>query len=194
ENSEWLVGGFGVTGTPSAGQIGAEADLVICIGTRLTDFVTGSNSAFQCPEVKVIGINVCSHDAYKIGALPIVADAREVLVRLMEACQGLHSDSAWGDSIRKRCNEWHRRLREDVLISSHGGTMSQGQLIRIINDEAQPGDTIVAAAGTPPADLHKIWDATGGNTCHLEFGFSCMGYEIPAAIGIRLAQREGEIY
>jgi 3D-(3,5/4)-trihydroxycyclohexane-1,2-dione acylhydrolase (decyclizing) len=72
--------------------------------------------------------------------------------------------------------------------------MSQGQLIRVLNEEAQPGDTIVAAAGAPPGDLHKMWDATGGRNCHLEFGFSCMGYEIPAGIGVRLAQPQGEVF
>jgi 3D-(3,5/4)-trihydroxycyclohexane-1,2-dione acylhydrolase (decyclizing) len=194
EPSEWLVGGFGVTGAPSAGRIASEADLIICVGTRLTDFTTGSHSAFQNPDVRVISINVSSHDAFKIGALPIVADAREALRDLIEACQGVHSDPSWTASVREARADWDRRLREDVLVDFPGEAMSQGQLIRIINEEAQSGDTIVAAAGTPPGDLHKIWDATGGRTCHLEFGFSCMGYEIPAGIGVRLAQPEGEVF
>jgi 3D-(3,5/4)-trihydroxycyclohexane-1,2-dione acylhydrolase (decyclizing) len=192
--SEWLIGGFGVTGTPSAGRIASEADLIICVGTRLTDFTTGSHSAFQNPDVRVVSINVCPHDAFKIGSLPIVADAREALRDLLEACQGVHSNPLWAASVRQARAEWDRRLREEVLIDFPGEAMSQGQLIRIVNDEAQSGDTIVAAAGTPPGDLHKIWDATGGRACHLEFGFSCMGYEIPAGIGVRLAQPQGEVF
>jgi 3D-(3,5/4)-trihydroxycyclohexane-1,2-dione acylhydrolase (decyclizing) len=192
--SGWLLGGFGVTGTQPAGHIAAQADLVICVGTRLTDFSTGSHSAFQCPDVRMISINVCAHDAFKMGALPIVADAREALRELSLACAGVHSDSSWRTSVRQVRVEWERRLRDEVLVDFPGESMSQGQLIRILNEEAQAGDTIVAAAGTPPGDLHKIWDATGGRNCHLEFGFSCMGYEIPAGIGVRLAQPEGEVF
>lgn len=191
--SDWLIGGFGVTGTPSAGRLASQADLVICVGTRLTDFTTGSHSAFQNPDVRMLSINVCSHDAFKIGSLPIVADAREALRELIEACQGAHSDPSWTVSMRQARAEWDKRLREEVLVDVPGEAMSQGQLIRIINDEAQQGDTIVAAAGTPPGDLHKMWEATRGRTCHLEFGFSCMGYEIPAGIGVRLAQPQGEV-
>jgi 3D-(3,5/4)-trihydroxycyclohexane-1,2-dione acylhydrolase (decyclizing) len=192
--SEWLLGGFGVTGAQPAGHIAAQADLVICVGTRLTDFGTGSHSAFQCPDVRIISINVCAHDAFKMGALPIVADAREALRELSLACQSVHSASSWEASVRQIRGEWERRLRDEVLVDFPGEAISQGQLIRILNDEAQAGDTIVAAAGTPPGDLHKIWDATGGRNCHLEFGFSCMGYEIPAGIGVRLAQPEGEVF
>lgn len=192
--SELLLGGFGLTGTPCAGRIASQADLVICVGTRLTDFTTGSHSAFQSPDVRLISINVCSHDAFKMGALPIVADAREALRDLMEACQGLSPDPSWTAAVHQARADWDQRLRDDVLIDRPGEALSQGQLIRILNEEAQTGDTIVAAAGTPPADLHKMWDASGGRNCHLEFGFSCMGYEIPAGIGVRLAQPEGEVF
>ena len=192
--SDWLLGGFGVTGAQPAGLVAAEADLVICVGTRLTDFTTGSHSAFQAPDVRMISINVCAHDAFKMGALPIVADAREALRELIRACDGVRTVAAWAESVQVFKGEWERRLRNEVLVDFPGEAMSQGQLIRIINDEARAGDTIVAAAGTPPGDLHKIWDATGGRTCHLEFGFSCMGYEIPAGIGVRLAQPSGEVF
>jgi len=192
--SEWLIGGFGVTGTPSAGQIAAEADLILCIGTRLTDFTTGSHAAFQSPDLHVVSMNVSSHDAFKMGALPIVADARESLRALTQACQGVRTHSSWRASVQRARQEWDRRLKEEALIDFPGEAMSQGKLIEIINEEAKSGDTIVAAAGTPPGDLHKMWDATGGRNCHLEFGFSCMGYEIPAGIGVRLAQPEGEVF
>jgi 3D-(3,5/4)-trihydroxycyclohexane-1,2-dione acylhydrolase (decyclizing) len=192
--SKWLLGGFGITGTPSAGRIAEQADLILCIGTRLTDFTTGSHAAFQCPDLRVISINVSAHDAYKIGALPIVADAREGLRELTEACRGVHTDASWMEEVREARQEWDQRLREEVLVDHAGEILSQGQLIRILNEEARSGDTVIAAAGGPPGDLHKLWDATGGKTCHLEFGFSCMGYEIPAGLGVRLAQPEGEVF
>jgi 3D-(3,5/4)-trihydroxycyclohexane-1,2-dione acylhydrolase (decyclizing) len=192
--TKWLLGGLGVTGTPSAGKIASQADLVICVGTRLTDFTTGSRSMFQSPDVRFISINVSPHDAFKMGALPIVADAREALRSLIQACQGVHSETAWADAVGEARAEWDRRLQKEVIAGVPNEVMSQGQLIRVINEEAQAGDTIVAAAGAPPGDLHKMWDATGGRNCHLEFGFSCMGYEIPAGIGVRLAQPQGEVF
>jgi 3D-(3,5/4)-trihydroxycyclohexane-1,2-dione acylhydrolase (decyclizing) len=192
--SEWLLGGFGITGTPSAGRIAERADLILCIGTRLTDFTTGSRGAFQCPDLRVVSINVSARDAYKIGALPIVADAREGLRELTEACRGVRTDASWAEEVVEARQEWDDRLREEVLVDHPGEILSQGQLIRILNEEAHSGDTVIAAAGGPPGDLHKLWDATGGKTCHLEFGFSCMGYEIPASLGVRLAQPEGEVF
>lgn len=192
--SDWLLGGFGVTGAPSGARIAAQADLILCVGTRLTDFTTGSHAAFQSPNLRVISINVSAHDAYKIGALPIVADAREALRELLVACRGIHTEPSWAAEVRQAREDWDTRLREEVLVDHAGEALSQGQLVRIINEEAQSGDTIIAAAGGPPGDLHKLWDATGGRTCHLEFGFSCMGYEIPAGLGVRLAQPEGEVF
>ena len=193
-SSDWLLGGFGITGTPSAGRIAAQADLLICVGTRLTDFTTGSHAAFQCPGLKVISINVSAHDAYKIGALPIVADARECLRELAAACREVRTDASWAEEVREARQGWEKRLREEVLVDHAGEILSQGQLVRILNEEARSGDTVIAAAGGPPGDLHKLWDATGGRACHLEFGFSCMGYEIPAGLGVRLAQPEGEVF
>jgi 3D-(3,5/4)-trihydroxycyclohexane-1,2-dione acylhydrolase (decyclizing) len=191
--SECLLGGFGLTGTPCAGRIASQADLVICVGTRLTDFTTGSHSAFQDPDIRFISINVCSHDAFKLGALPIIADAREALRDLIEACQGSRPNPSWMAAVHQARDEWNQCVRSEILIDRPGEAMSQGQLIRILNEEAQSGDTIVAAAGTPPGDLHKLWDASGGRNCHLEFGFSCMGYEIPAGLGVRMAQPDGEV-
>jgi 3D-(3,5/4)-trihydroxycyclohexane-1,2-dione acylhydrolase (decyclizing) len=144
--------------------------------------------------VRFIAVNVSPHDAFKLRAVPIVADAREALLALTDATKGARSDPSWAESVGKIREEWERRLREEVLVDFPGEALSQGQLVRILNQEAKAGDTIVAAAGTPPGDLHKMWDATGGRRCHLEFGFSCMGYEIPAGIGVRLAQPEGEVF
>jgi 3D-(3,5/4)-trihydroxycyclohexane-1,2-dione acylhydrolase (decyclizing) len=194
--SELLVGAHGVTGNPSAGRIVAEADLVIAVGTRLTDFTTGSQSAFQHPNVKFININVCAHDAYKQGALPIVADARETLLELLGAAieAGVKPNATYSSEVAKAKAEWERQLREDVYRPTPGQAMSQGELIGVLNHQAQPGDTVVAASGSAPADMHKLWDVGGGAACHIEFGFSCMGYEIPAGLGVRMSQPQGEVY
>ncbi len=192
--SPLLLGGSGVNGTPAATQIVRDADLVIAIGTRLTDFTTGSQSAFQHPDVRFIAINVCAHDAYKEGALPIVADAHETLVALTKAAAGITTDTAYRTEIAATKEAWARQLRDEVYVQIPGEAMSQGQLIGMLNQTARAGDTVIAAAGGAPGDLLKLWDTRGGKHCHLEFGFSCMGYELPAGIGVRMAQPEGEVY
>jgi 3D-(3,5/4)-trihydroxycyclohexane-1,2-dione acylhydrolase (decyclizing) len=194
--SPLLVGGQGVTGTPVAGKISSQADLVISVGTRLGDFATGSRSIFNHPEVKFININVGTYDAYKQGALPIIADAREALRALTRGAEaaGIQPSSAYVQEVAELNTEWEGQLKEEIYQYTPDEAMSQGQLIRVINDEAQSGDTIIGAAGTPPGDLLKIWDATGGRACHMEFGYSCMGYEIPAGLGVRMSQPAGEVY
>ena len=194
-NAGLLLGGHGVTGTPAAARIAAQADLVLCVGTRLTDFTTASQSMFQHPEVKFININVCSRDAYKQGALPITADARAALSALIEA--GAAADPAgqgnYLQDVGRAKKDWEGQLEKEVYCQIPGEAMSQGQLIEVMNEEAQTGDSIIAAAGGPPGDLLKIWDASKGRTCLLEFGFSCMGWELPAGMGGRMAQPEGEV-
>ena len=194
--SDLQLGGQGVTGTPLSGTIVAQADLVISVGTRLTDFTTGSQSAFNNPDVRFISINVCGHDAYKQGALPVVSDAREALRALIEAAEsaGIKPDPGYLKRISEAKNEWEDTLEEEVFVQHSGEAMSQGQVIGVLNDESREGDLVIAAAGTPPGDLHKLWDVSGGAACHLEFGYSCMGYELPAAVGARMAQPEGEVY
>lgn len=195
EDSGLLVGGTGHLGTPAAGRTAEEADLVICVGTRLHDFVTGSNSAFQHPEVKFVSINVNSRDAFKLGALPITADAKLSLEALADACTaaGASPNPSWMKAAETRRDDWRRVVETEVFIDRHNEKLSQGQLIGILNEEMRAGDTLVAAAGTIPADLTKLFDATGGKNVHIEFGNSCMGYDIPAAIGVRLSGHEGEV-
>ncbi len=195
EDSWLTLGGVGLEGNPGAGRIARDADLVLCVGTRMTDFTTGSHTVFQHPDVRFVGVNVWGRDAYKEGALPIVADAREALSALTAAVaeEGIATAQDYRDEISRVRDEWleeRARLTDPV----EGEAMSQAQLILALNDSVQPGDTVIAAAGTPPGDLLKIWDATGGRNCHLEFGYSCMGYELPAGIGVRMAQDGGEVY
>jgi 3D-(3,5/4)-trihydroxycyclohexane-1,2-dione acylhydrolase (decyclizing) len=194
--SPLLVGAHTITGPTSAAKIVSEADLVIAVGTRLTDVVTGAQSGFRNPDVKFVGINVTSHDAFKQGALPIIADAREALRSLIDASVsvGIGPNLEHLENVASAKNEWEKQLRSEVYNDIPGEPMGQGQLIQTLNDSAQTGDTIVAAAGTPPGNLVNLWDATDGRKCHLEFGNSCMGYEIPGSIGVRMAQPNGEVY
>jgi 3D-(3,5/4)-trihydroxycyclohexane-1,2-dione acylhydrolase (decyclizing) len=194
--SPLALGGQGVEGTGATTAIASQADVVICIGTRLTDFTTGSQSAFSQPRVRFISINVCNHDAYKQGALPITADAREALRALHQAAMaaGIRPRSAYLQEIAAVKKSWQETIDREVSRHHEGEALSQGELIQVLNQAAQPGDTIVAAAGSPPGDLLKLWDATGGRACHLEFGYSCMGYELPASLGVRIAQPEGEVF
>ena len=194
--SELLLGGFAVCGTPAAGSIASRADLILCIGTRLTDFATGSQSVFQHPDVRFVGINVCGHDAFKQGALPILADAREALVALTLAARdaGIRPNPAYTQEVVAACSQWQDQVKRDIYQHVPGEAMSQGELIGVLNNAAQAGDTIVAAAGAPPGDLLRLWDASKGRNIHLEFGNSCMGYEIPAGLGVRMTQPRGEVY
>ena len=194
-DSPMLVGGTGHLGTRAAARLAETADLVICVGTRLGDFVTGSNSAFQHPEVRFVSINVGAHDAFKIGALPIVADAREALRMLAReaAAAGVGPNPRYQEEVESRKRAWRELLTTEVFRDRSNERMSQGQLIGLVNGSMQHGDTLVAAAGTIPADLTKLFDASGGRNLHLEFGNSCMGYDIPAAIGVRMAQDQGEV-
>jgi 3D-(3,5/4)-trihydroxycyclohexane-1,2-dione acylhydrolase (decyclizing) len=194
--SSLYLGGFAVTGTPCAGRIAGQADLIICVGTRLTDFATGSQSAFNNPDVRFLNINVAGHDACKQGALPVVADAREALRALVQAARsaGVKPNAGYVQEVTTQREKWDRQLKEEVFQPVAGEAMSQGLLIGVLNEEAKSGDIVIAAAGSPPGDLMKIWDASNGRACQLEFGYSCMAYEIPAGIGARLAQPAGEIY
>jgi 3D-(3,5/4)-trihydroxycyclohexane-1,2-dione acylhydrolase (decyclizing) len=194
-DSDLVLRGYGLTGTPAAGKIASQADLVICVGTRLTDFSTGSNSAFNNPDVRFISINVNGHDAYKNGALPITADARLALQSLVEAGQAaaVKPRQSYVEEVRSVRQTWLKQVREEVYNETPGALMTQGQLVGLMNESAKQGDTIIAAAGSPPGDLLSLWDASNGRRCHLEFGYSCMGYELPAGLGVRMAQPEGEV-
>jgi 3D-(3,5/4)-trihydroxycyclohexane-1,2-dione acylhydrolase (decyclizing) len=192
----WGMGGIGVEGNPATNALAAEADLVLHVGTRLTDFTTASQSIFANPGVRFASVNVTDHDARKQGAVPIVADARRALEALLDAgrAAGVRRRPDWAARARAAKEAW-LPIRAAALTAPDPAPepLSQGQLIGLLQAAARPGDTIVAAAGGPPGDLLKVWDATGGRSCHLEFGFSCMGYELPATLGVRLAQPDGMV-
>jgi 3D-(3,5/4)-trihydroxycyclohexane-1,2-dione acylhydrolase (decyclizing) len=190
------MSGTGLNGTPTAAQLAGEADLVVCVGTRLHDFITGSSSAFHDPGVRFVSINVNGRDAYKLGALPITADAKLALQALSEAGRtaGVTPRDEWVAKAKRLSAEWETTKREQIYVDRPGEDITQAQVIGIVNEEMQEGDVLVCAAGTVPSDVTKLFDAAGGRQLHLEFGNSCMGYDIPASIGVRLAQPQGEVY
>jgi 3D-(3,5/4)-trihydroxycyclohexane-1,2-dione acylhydrolase (decyclizing) len=191
-----LLGGVGICGTQAAATIARDADLVICVGTRLTDFTTASRSLFQHPDVRFVSVNVTGHDASKLAALPIQADARVALSALREAARaaGIEPDEQYFEEIEEAQSGWRETVDGEARSRHPGEIMSQGEALLAINEQAQRGDTIIAAAGSPPGDVLALWDATGERSAHLEFGYSCMGYELPAGLGVRMANPDGEVY
>jgi 3D-(3,5/4)-trihydroxycyclohexane-1,2-dione acylhydrolase (decyclizing) len=193
--SELLLGGIGVEGNPASNAIARQADVVLCIGTRLSDFITASRSLFAYPDVRFIGLNVDRADALKLGGSPLVGDAKAGLLALERrlAAEAPAADrGAYVTEVREARDAWRHRL--SVELATERPLLTQGQVVAILNDEARDGDTVITAAGTPPGDLLKTWDATEGRHCQIEFGFSCMGHEIPGGLGVRLAQPDGEVF
>jgi 3D-(3,5/4)-trihydroxycyclohexane-1,2-dione acylhydrolase (decyclizing) len=193
-SGELALGGIGVTGTRAANALAREADLILCVGTRLIDLTTGSNSLFQDPAVRFVGLNVVARDAHKLGALPLVADAKLGLRALADALSGWRAPDDWRQRALAERERWERALAAD-LRPREGERLSQGQALRVLNEAAGPRDWLVVASGTPHVDVHKLWDPSRGERCLMEVGFSCMGGEIPAALGVRMARPEAdEIY
>jgi 3D-(3,5/4)-trihydroxycyclohexane-1,2-dione acylhydrolase (decyclizing) len=192
-HGELAMGGIGVNGTAAANEVAAAADLVLCAGTRLTDFTTGSRSLFAHPGVRFASLNVAAGDAAVLGGLPLVADARIGLEALAAELSGWHAPSEAAIAARTARERWDAALAGD-LEPRPGEGLTQGRVLRALNARAAAGDWVVAAAGSPPGDLLKLWEVPRGGAAHIEFGFSCMGHELPAALGIRLAQPDaGEV-
>ncbi len=187
------LGAVGVTGTPGANISAREADLVIAIGTRLSDFTTASKTAFQNPDVRFIGINVTEFDAYKHAALPLVADARVTLAELATAVADYQVDAAYAAQIEKYRAEWEAEV-DRLYHLGHGPLPSQSEVIGVVNEFSRPEDVMVCAAGSMPGDLHKLWRTRNPKQYHLEYGYSCMGYEIAGGLGIKMADPSRDVY
>jgi 3D-(3,5/4)-trihydroxycyclohexane-1,2-dione acylhydrolase (decyclizing) len=172
------VGGIGVNGSAAATELAARADFVLCVGTRLTDFTTASLSLFQDPGVHFVAINVCAADAHRLAATPVVADARLALEALTPAAPAAVERS---DVVAAR-----ERWAQQVDASGTHEIFDRRTVYAAVNATARAGDWVVAAAGWAPGDLLKLWTVPLGGHAHLEFGFSCMGHELPAALGIRM--------
>ncbi|OGO52104.1 MAG: 3D-(3,5/4)-trihydroxycyclohexane-1,2-dione acylhydrolase (decyclizing) [Chloroflexi bacterium RBG_16_68_14] len=187
------LGSIGVTGTLAANRIARESDLVIAIGTRLGDFATASKTAFQHPEARFVNINVAELDAYKHAALPVVGDAQVTLRELGGLLQGLRVGDEYLAQIRQLRQEWDAEA-ERIFNLRHGPPISQGEVIGVVNRFAGPKDVVVCAAGSLPGDLHKLWRTRDPKGYHLEYGYSCMGYEIAGGLGVKIADPDREVY
>jgi 3D-(3,5/4)-trihydroxycyclohexane-1,2-dione acylhydrolase (decyclizing) len=193
DNHPQCLGALGVSGTRGANVVAGDADLVIGIGTRYSDVITSSKTAFQNPKVRFININVAEFDAYKHAALPLVADARVALEALSKGLQGYRVSTAYREKTRKLNREW------DAEVSRFAGAkerppVSQAAVIGAVNEFSRPRDVVVCAAGTLPGDLHKLWRTRSPNGYHIEYGYSCMGYEIAGGLGVKMAAPDRDVY
>ena len=179
------VGGIGVTGSASANAMAAEADVILSIGTRLQDFTTGSWSSFQ-PDAQFISINAARFDATKHRAISVVGDARETLRELEAALGDWTAPSSWMAKGRDEMAKWNAQL-DELQAPSNAHLPSYAQVIKVIQDNAKTNDLVITAAGGPPGEVNKGWRVKAPNTVDTEFGFSCMGYEIPAGWGAAMA-------
>lgn len=194
-NHPWYAGPVGSNGGLAANRLAAEADLVIAIGTRLSDFTTASRTAFQNEELRILSINVNAMDAHKAGSFPLICDAWEGFLglTLLLQAQGYHTDPAYGDAVESLAGEWNRAVDEQ-RGGVPGVTLTQGQAIGIVNDATDPSDVVVCAAGGMPGDLLKLWRPLDPKGYHVEYGFSCMGYEIAGGLGVKMADPDRQVF
>ncbi|MFD1943245.1 3D-(3,5/4)-trihydroxycyclohexane-1,2-dione acylhydrolase (decyclizing) [Paradevosia shaoguanensis] len=179
------MGSVGVTGTSAANQLAEEADLVLAVGTRLQDFTTGSWALFRNADLEIVGLNVQPFDAGKHGAMPLVGDARTTLEALDASLGGWQADQDWTDSALKGKAEWLEAAGRATAPTNE--LPSDAQVIGAVQ-RARDNAILVCAAGGLPGELHKLWQAKGPGSYHLEYGFSTMGYEIAGGLGVKLAR------
>ncbi len=187
------LGAIGATGTPGANIAAREADLVIAIGTRLSDFTTASKTAFQNPNVRFININIAEFDATKHAALPLVADARVTLSALVDAIGSYRINTDYASRIDNYRDAWDEEV-ERLFHLDNQPLPSQSEVIGVVNEFSRPEDVVVCAAGSLPGDLHKLWRTRNPKQFHLEYGYSCMGYEIAGGLGIKMADLSRDVY
>jgi 3D-(3,5/4)-trihydroxycyclohexane-1,2-dione acylhydrolase (decyclizing) len=192
-NDPLNLGAIGVTGTFGANIMAQEADLIIGIGTRYSDFTTASKTLFRNPEVRFININLAEFDAHKHSALPLTGDARETLKYLSTLLSGWSVDSDYRGRAEQFNRDWDEEV-EKIYQRDHQPFPSQGEVIGVINNFSDEKDVVLCAAGSAPGDLHKLWRTRDPKGYHLEYGYSCMGYEIAGGLGAKMAAPEREIY
>ncbi|GAA4578483.1 3D-(3,5/4)-trihydroxycyclohexane-1,2-dione acylhydrolase (decyclizing) [Micromonospora coerulea] len=194
------MGAIGSTGTTAANALAREADVVIGIGTRYSDFTTASRTAFQDPGIRFVNINIARFDAGKHAGLPVVADAREAVTALTAALRGYAVDPAYRDRQVRLFRDWDARVEAayhppaEVTDALAAGVLTQGTVLGCVNELSDPRDVVVCAAGSMPGDLHKLWRVRDRKAYHVEYGYSCMGYEIPGGIGVRLADPDRDVF
>ncbi len=179
------LGAVGATGTQAANRIAAKADVVFGIGTRWSDFTTASKTAFQHPQVRFVNLNITDFDAAKHGGLMLVGDAKAALEELGFMLDD-KVEAAYTDEIADERDAW-LEIREALIKPTGAKPMPQAELLGALNAALEPGDVIINAAGSAPGDLHKLWMTDDPKSYHIEYGYSCMAYEIPAGIGVKLA-------
>ncbi len=197
-NHAQVVGAIGATGSLAANRLASAADLVIGVGTRYSDFTTASMTAFQNPNVRFVNINAAEFDAYKVGAIPVVADARVALEQLSAAMGSYKVSAAYAAEIAELRAKWDAEVDRLFHLSGQGsdreGKPAQSEVIGAMWEAAGERDVLVSAAGSHPGDLHKLWRTRTPNGYHMEYGYSCMGYEIPGAIGAKMADPSREVF
>ena len=192
-DNPYNLSGIGVTGSLAANRLAKQADLVIAVGSRMGDFTTCSKWLFQNPSCRFVAINVAPFDAYKMNAEPIVADAKLVLQALNRAPSLRTYRSQWGDAIEKVRSEW--KVEVDRLYGQEDPLgLSQARALGELNDLLLPKNAVVVSgSGSIPSDMQRVWRTRVAGTYHMEYGFSCMGYEIAAALGVKIAQSDREV-
>lgn len=185
----FVVGGLGATGSPVANRLAGHADVVIGIGTRYSDFTTASRTAFRHPQVRFVNLNVTSFDAGKLSASPLVADARAGLQALRPALHGRRFTGDFHDDVAA----WNATV-DRAFRRKPGELPTQAEVIGVVNDACGARDVVVQAAGSMPGDLQRLWRARDPKQYHVEYGYSCMGFEIAGALGIKLADPSREVY
>jgi 3D-(3,5/4)-trihydroxycyclohexane-1,2-dione acylhydrolase (decyclizing) len=187
------LGALGVTGTPGANRTAREADLVIGVGTRYSDFTTASRTAFQHADVRFVNLNVAELDAFKHAGVPLVGDARATLEALTDALHGWSVAREYREAAARANREWDREV-ERIYALGNQPLLSQGEIVGAVNRSASPPDVVVCAAGSLPGDLHKLWRTRDPKGYHVEYGYSCMGYEVAGGLGVKMAAPDREVY
>ena len=194
------MGAVGSTGTTAANALAAEADVVIGIGTRWSDFTTASRTVFQDKDVRFVNINVARFDAAKHAGLEVVGDARATLTALTAALDGYAVEDAYRERQAELWRAWDAEVEAayhpsvEVTDALADGLLTQGEVLGAVNELSDPRDVVLCAAGSMPGDLHKLWRVRDRKAYHVEYGYSCMGYEVPASLGIRLADETRDVF
>ncbi len=195
-----LMGAVGSTGTTAANALAREADVVIGVGTRWSDFTTASRTAFRERGVRFVNINVAAFDAGKQSGLSVVADAREALTDLVGLLRGWSVSEDYRDEQARLWTKWDAQVQAaydppaEVTDELAPGVLTQGSVLGAVNELSEARDVVLCAAGSMPGDLHKLWRVRDRKGYHVEYGYSCMGYEIPASLGIRLADPTRDVF
>jgi 3D-(3,5/4)-trihydroxycyclohexane-1,2-dione acylhydrolase (decyclizing) len=187
------VGGVGATGSAAANALAREADVVLGVGTRYSDFTTASRTAFQNPDVRFVNLNITPLDAAKHSGTTVVADARTGLDALTDALVGYHVGDAYTDRHRRLTDEWNQVV-DRAFHLGHQPLPAQTEVLGALNEGIGPRDVVVQAAGSMPGDLQMLWRARDTKQYHVEYGYSCMGYEIAGALGIKMAAPDREVF